>query len=172
MWRIPVSDSQRERSSQALRADGLAVDGTTAQPSAGKTQPSKLKPLLMRAWLAIVECNWAAQRRQPQSNASAQSRARSRWPQIVRLGVVLSLPVWLSSCAIWQKLAPQNVMAVCADSVARESCPAPSYTFADGDIPGDVAAAVALAEAKARDACSAQLDELQGCVKRHNEGAK
>jgi hypothetical protein len=53
-----------------------------------------------------------------------------------------------------------------------DNCPAPIYVLPDGDIAGDVAAAMAIAESRARDACAAQLSELQGCVRRHNGGQR
>jgi|GEM_PF-6333214 len=52
-----------------------------------------------------------------------------------------------------------------------DHCPAPMYVLPDGDIPGDVAAAMAIAESRARDACATQLSKLQDCVREHNDGA-
>lgn len=60
---------------------------------------------------------------------------------------------------------------VCAKSASAGPCPAPLYVFPPGDIPGDVAAAVAIAESRARDACATQLDKLQACVRKHNTKA-
>lgn len=56
----------------------------------------------------------------------------------------------------------------------KDSCPAPIYVLPDGDIAGDVAAAMAIAESRARDACARQLEALKGCVREHNSasGAK
>ncbi len=45
------------------------------------------------------------------------------------------------------------------------------YVLPDGAIAADVAAAMAIAESRARDACARQLAELQDCVKRHNASA-
>jgi hypothetical protein len=51
-------------------------------------------------------------------------------------------------------------------------CPAPTYILPADAISADLAAAVAIAEAKARDACAAQLAEAQACIRRHNGGVK
>lgn len=53
-----------------------------------------------------------------------------------------------------------------------ERCPAPVYVLPDGAIAADVAAAMAVAEARARDACAAQLGALQECVRTHNGWAR
>lgn len=66
---------------------------------------------------------------------------------------------------------PAPVQVVCPDSVMRDSCPAPVYVLPDGDIAGDVAAAMAIAESRARDACAQQLGALQDCVEKHNKSA-
>jgi hypothetical protein len=50
-----------------------------------------------------------------------------------------------------------------------DRCPAPMYVLPDGAIAADVAAAMALAESRARDACATQLDALKDCVRRHND---
>lgn len=50
-------------------------------------------------------------------------------------------------------------------------CPAPVYVFSDAAIAADVAGAVAIAESKARDACSNQLEVTQGCINEHNSKA-
>jgi hypothetical protein len=52
-----------------------------------------------------------------------------------------------------------------------DPCPAPLYVLPSGEIPGDVAAAIAIAESKARDACAQQLGALQDCVHKHNGGS-
>ena len=66
------------------------------------------------------------------------------------------------------------VPVVCPDSAMTDTCPAPIYVLPDGDIAADVAAAMAIAESRARDACARQLEALKGCVRDHNvaTGAK
>lgn len=109
-------------------------------------------------------------RLKPQRSVSAQSRAQSPWRQIARQAVVLCLLILLASCEILPKrdktAAPVTV--VCLESAMTGNCPAPMYLLPDGDIAGDVAAAMAIAESRARDACAAQLSALQDCVREHN----
>lgn len=50
-------------------------------------------------------------------------------------------------------------------------CPAPVYVFSDSAIAADVAGAVAIAESKARDTCSDQLEVAQDCINEHNAKA-
>ncbi len=109
-------------------------------------------------------------RQKPQQSASAQSREPSRLPQIARLGAALCLVSSISSCALLPhpEATPAPVQVVCADMIKSDRCPAPQYVFGDA-ITADVAAAVAIAESKARDACAEQLDALQDCVSEHNE---
>lgn len=108
------------------------------------------------------------------SSASASSRAPSRSPAVARLALALCLTASLPSCALWQKPAPTPapVPVVCVQTAMTDRCPAPVYVLPDGAIAADVAAAMAIAESRARDACARQLSELQACVKRHNSGAK
>ena len=68
--------------------------------------------------------------------------------------------------------APQVVPVVCPNSVMADRCPAPVYVLSDGEIVADVAAAIAIAESRARDACAAQLSALQDCVREHNGGKR
>lgn len=91
------------------------------------------------------------------------------------LALALCLPISISSCALWPKPAPPAAIplpVVCPSDIMTASCPAPIYVFGDGPIAADVAAAVAIAESRARDACARQLDELQGCVRKHNGKAR
>ena len=113
-------------------------------------------------------------RQKPQSSASATSRAPSKWLRVARRAVALSLLILLSSCALWPvpEATPAPVPVVCPDSAMSDHCPAPMYVLPAGDIPGDVAAAMAIAESRARDACAAQLTALQDCVRAHNGGKR
>lgn len=106
------------------------------------------------------------------SSASASSRARSRSPAAVRLALALCLTVSLPSCALFRKPEPTQVSVpvVCVQTAMTDRCPAPVYVLPDGAIAADVAAAMAIAESRARDACARQLSELQACVRRHNDG--
>lgn len=112
-------------------------------------------------------------RLKPQSSASASSRARSRSPAVARLALGLCLTVSLPSCALWPKPdpTPAPVPVVCVQTAMTDRCPAPMYVLPDGAIAADVAAAMAIAESRARDACARQLAELQDCVQRHNASA-
>lgn len=170
MWRRLISFSRLAHWQPVWHAVGSAAAGTTAPMSQHKTQRYQHKPRSASQSRPIAKSRQREPRLKPLSNVSAPSRARSRSLRNARLVAALCLPITLSSCALWRQIVPQNVTAVCAESVAKESCPAPVYVFADGEIAADVAAAVAIAESKARDACAEQLEELQGCVKRHNEG--
>lgn len=171
MWRPPISYSRAALLLPASRAAGSAVAGMTGQRSPPRTPLYPHSPLSTPTSRVIDECSWAVLKRLLRLNAFALLHARSLSQPIARLAAGLCLLSSLSSCAIWQRIVPQNVSAVCAESISQESCPAPQYVF-DGQITADTAAAVAIAESKARDACAEQLEELQGCVRRHNEGKR
>lgn len=86
----------------------------------------------------------------------------------------LCLPISLMSCALLPKpdKTPAVVPVVCPAAVVDMPCPSPTYILPADAISADLAAAVAIAEAKARDACAAQLAEAQACIRRHNGGTK
>ena len=134
------------------------------------TPPPRVKPKSMQPSVPVSKSRPRELRLKPPRNGSARSRAPSRWLQIARQAVVLCLLILLSSCALWPKpdKAPAPVPVVCLDSAMNGNCPAPMYVLPPGDIPGDVAAAMAIAESRARDACAAQLSALQDCVREHN----
>ena len=156
----------------AVQAAGTPVAWSTAPWSLRQLPPPIASRQSTPASLQIARSRPRERKQKPQSSASATSRAPSRWLRVVRQAVALCLLISLSSCALWPvpEATPAPVPVVCPDSAMADNCPAPIYVLPDGDIAGDVAAAMAIAESRARDACAAQLSELQGCVRRHNAG--
>lgn len=95
---------------------------------------------------------------------------RSKSIAVARLAAALCLPMSLTSCAVFSTRDPEPVLAqvVCPTTLVDRPCPEPIYVFEPEALSADVAAMIAISEAKARDACARQLAEVQACIRRHN----
>lgn len=161
----------------AALQDGRGADGTTAAPQPSVMPQGSLRWQQMPQLKPIERSPQDQRQPKPPSSGSVTSRERLRLRRIVRQVLALSLPIWIASCGTWQRLVnpvpqtAQKTPVVCPSS-AMGPCPAPVYHFSETQIPADVAGAVAIAESKARDACSDQLEVVQDCVRDHNAKAK
>lgn len=155
-------------------AAGTAAPSMTAASSPSRTPRSNRSKPSTPAPPPRVRSRPRELRLKRPSSASASSRAPSRSPAVARLALALCLTVSLPSCALLRKPEPTQVSVpvVCVQTAMTDRCPAPVYVLPDGAIAADVAAAMAIAESRARDACARQLSELQACVQQHNSAGK